>query len=446
VQLSNLPTVGRTDAEFYQPKFLKFDDLARSTGQRLGNLFSEIIQPTEFIRQYAPAGTGAQFWRAQNVRRGYVDIDDVECVDWATFQQVHKSHVREGDVLITRTGANAGDCAVVPPGTQNVAVSSHTLRLVPKDIEMGYAVGVFFASDYGRDILLRAVSGSSRPQITKEVLQSIFLPDFGPIKADLAELMRAFYREREHAETLYAEAETLLLAKLALDDLDLSHQPTYTQSYSQAWASGRWDAEYFHPEKWQALEQLDAIPGKTVDNYFLSVRQLLNPPERDTGEMVYNYDLTDALRFFLDDDVKLVSTYELGSTKKRFQSGDVVVSRLRSYLKEIAIVAASGSANCVGSSEFIVLRAKTKTVSPELLLVYLRCSLVQRVLKWCQDGSNHPRFRESELLNLKLPDRILGIQGDINRLIQDSIQVHRDARRLLEEAKQRVEEMVLGKE
>lgn len=444
MQLYNLPVVGRTDAEFYQPRFLKFDSLARNTGQRLDSLFFEIIQPTEFVREYAPAGTGAQFWRAQNVRRGYVDTDNVEFVDWAVFQQVHKSHVREGDVLITRTGANAGDCAVVPPGTQNIAVSSHTLRLVPKDIEMGYAVGVFFASDYGRDILLRAVSGSSRPQITKEVLRSIFLPDFGPIKADLTELMRAFYREREGVETLHAEAEALLLAELELDNLDLSHQPPYTQNYSQVWASGRFDAEYFHPEKWWILEQLDAIPGKTVGDCFGSVRELLSPPERETGEVVYNYDLTDALRFFLDDDVEPVPTHELGSTKKRFQRGDVVASRLRSYLKEIAIVASPDDANCVGSSEYIVLRARSTLVSPELLLVYLRSPSVQAVLKWCQDGSNHPRFKEDELLALKLPDHILKVQEDIKRLIWEGIQASRDSRRLLEEAKRRVEEMVLG--
>jgi len=228
VRLSDLAATGRTDAEFYQPGFLQFEGLARSTGQQLDNLFSEIIQPTEFIREYSPIGTCAHFWRTQNVRRGYVDTDNVEFIDWTIFSQVHNAHVQEGDVLITRTGANAGDCAVVPPGTQNVAVSSHTLRLVPKDVEIGYAVGVFFASDYGRDILLRTVSGSSRPQITKEMLQSIHLPDFRSIKAELTQLMRAFYRERERSKALYAEAETLLLAELGLDDLDLSHQSTYT--------------------------------------------------------------------------------------------------------------------------------------------------------------------------------------------------------------------------
>ncbi|MBK9617408.1 MAG: hypothetical protein IPO35_18630 [Uliginosibacterium sp.] len=58
----------------------------------------------------------------------------------------------------------------------------------------------------------------------------------------------------------------------------------------------------------------------------------------------------------------------------------------------------------VASTEFIVLRPKKGgLLSVEALLIYLRSRLPQIVFKWSQDGSNHPRFDERELLNLPLP-------------------------------------------
>ena len=163
----------------------------------------------------------------------------------------------------------------------------------------------------------------------------------------------------------------------------------------------------------------------------------------DFAAEVCNYDLTDALRFFLPD-IETMPTDELGSMKKRFQRGDIVVSRLRSYLKEIAIVEATSPA-CVGSSEFIVFRARPDAgVCPELLLVYLRSEPVQKVLRWCQDGSQHPRFKDNELLSLKLPDRILKVQDEVKAKVREAIQSFYDAQNLLERAKARVEELIEG--
>ena len=136
---------------------------------------------------------------------------------------------------------------------------------------------------------------------------------------------------------------------------------------------------------------------------------------------------------------------EIGSMKKRMKNGDVIVSRLRSYLKEIALVEVPKEIDCVGSSEFIVLRPQSTDVYPEVLPVYLRSEPVQTILKWSQDGSNHPRFQEEELLAIKLPDRVIKLQGELRKLVRSGIEAHRDAQRLLAEAKAEVERMIEGK-
>jgi len=446
VQLSDLAATGRTDAEFYQPRFLEFDNVARSTGEQLGNLFSEIIQPAEFIREYAPTDTGARFWRAQNIRRGYVDTGNVEFIDWTVFRQVSKSHVQEGDVLITRTGANAGDCAIVPRGVQSVAVSSHTLRLVPKDVEMGYAVGVFFASDCGRDILLRAVSGSSRPQITKGVLQSILLPGFRPIKAKLSRLMRAFYRERERTKALYAEAEALLLAELGLDDLDLSHQPTYTQSSSQAWAAGRLDAEYFQPKYCALLTRLQET-GQAVqlgDWLTEPVKRGVQPEYDDNGEVIVinsqhvgktHVEVEDNRRttrqFAEQNERALVRRYDvlLNST------GYITIGRCQTLLSDVTAVV---------DGHVSIIRPKSG-LDPVYLGLFLNSLPGQMQTERSWTGSSGQIELRSELIeNYTVWKPDVALQQRVHELVEGAHVAREEARRLLEEAKRRVEEMVLS--
>jgi type I restriction enzyme S subunit len=122
----------------------------------------------------------------------------------------------------------------------------------------------------------------------------------------------------------------------------------------------------------------------------------------------------------------------------------VVISRLRSYLKEIAVVRTSHALTTVGSSEFIVLRPTGDGLSAETLMVFLRCLLVQTVLRWSQDGSNHPRFAEEDLLAIPVPDTALCVQKKIDALVHEAIDAHREAARLLEQAKKTVEDMISG--
>jgi hypothetical protein len=47
-------------------------------------------------------------------------------------------------------------------------------------------------------------------------------------------------------------------------------------------------------------------------------------------------------------------------------------------------------------------------------------------------------------LAIKVPDKVLKIQGDIRKMIQEGIKAHKEAKRLLAEAKSEVERMIEG--
>ena len=69
---------------------------------------------------------------------------------------------------------------------------------------------------------------------------------------------------------------------------------------------------------------------------------------------------------------------------------------------------------------------------------------MQTVLKWSQDGSNHPRFAEEDLLAIPIPDAVLSVQKKIDALVKEAIEARRESARLLDEAKKTVEDMIAG--
>jgi restriction endonuclease S subunit len=125
--------------------------------------------------------------------------------------------------------------------------------------------------------------------------------------------------------------------------------------------------------------------------------------------------------------------------KKVFKDGDVVVSRLRAYLKEIAVVKFTDKIPTVGSSEFIVLRPKRGGIAPESLMIFLRSTPVQTILKWCQDGSQHPRFSEGDLLSIPLPDAVVEVSPQIAEVVKKGFAARQRARQRWGAAKGAVE-------
>ncbi len=93
----------------------------------------------------------------------------------------------------------------------------------------------------------------------------------------------------------------------------------------------------------------------------------------------------------------------------------------------------------VGSSEFIVLRSKGEDISPETLMTFIRSAPVQTILKWCQDGSQHPRFSESDLMSISVPDAVIQVSPEITKIVQDGFAARFRARKLLDAAKRAVE-------
>lgn len=433
----------RLEAEYYQPLYLENQNAILRSGlpvKRLHQLCKRVTDGSHVTPEYQE--TGVRFLMVRNLHEQRIDFDDVKFITPEMDRFLKQCKPAPGDILLTKVGT-IGISAIVPADAPdfNIFVSLAVIKGVPTELRA--YLSTLLKTRFCRLQAERAAKGISQPDLHIEDIREFLIPEpLGPFLDRIAAIIGKAHLLLQESSSNYDRSQSLLAAELGLNELELPAEGMATRRIGEVTAVGRFDAEYFHPQKAYVQAWLSDLPGKSIRDYFQSVREIYNPPARDTGHSILNFDLTDALRYFVDEDRPVVSEDEIGSIKKRISRSDVMVSRLRSYLREVALVDIPQNVGAVASSEFIVLRQRSEAVYPGALMVYLRSEPVQTILKWSQDGSNHPRFQEEELLAIKLPDRVIALQDDIRKLIQSGIVANRTAKRLLAEAKAEVERII----
>lgn len=425
----------RLDSEFSLKHSLAVVRSLRDAGaERFGESKPQIIHPHEITREYIDPD-GVWFFRAQNLRPLAIEDGDKVFVSAQDALTLGKNQLQNGDVVITRTGANAGDCALFFSDVPAVA-SSHTFIVRCDGWSHAYLVA-FFNSTYGRSQILKGRYGAAQPEVAPYYLRGIWIPRFSAaFDAGVGRLFERSREQRAQATAGLAAAEQTLLIALGLDDWHPPEPLTYVRRASEVAPSARFDALYFSPAKTESVGVLGEKGAKPLSAYFKPIRDMVSL-DAIGGARVMNFDVGAASRVVLDESSPSVENFD--SAKKRFHPGDVVISRLRHYLRQIAVVRMPADATVLGSSEFIVLRPISEALPQEALVLFLRCLPAQTILKYSQDGSHHPRFSDDDLLAIPVPDAMLAISAELTASVRIAHAARVEAQTLLARAQRAVE-------
>ena len=109
------------------------------------------------------------------------------------------------------------------------------------------------------------------------------------------------------------------------------------------------------------------------------------------------------------------------SLKKRARAGDLVVSRLRPYLRQVAFVhpdalRGAGARPIALSTEFYVLSPRSDA-SLAFLVPFLLSDAAQAHLAAAQEGGHHPRVPRSTLLAMRVPESLVANRTESSRAI-----------------------------
>lgn len=119
------------------------------------------------------------------------------------------------------------------------------------------------------------------------------------------------------------------------------------------------------------------------------------------------------------------------SNKKILKHGDVIISRLRPYLRQVAYVDLNTDEPLCASTEFYILRARNHE-SIAFLVPFLLSEAAQSVFANSVEGSQHPRFKEEDLLNLVVPSQLFEEREKISQDIKKAINLYREYEKSLE--------------
>ena len=389
------------------------------------------------------ADEGIPYYRGQDVTgRFFIDQATPNFITEQAFERPYmaRSHLQQGDVLLSIIGT-IGELSLVD--SQQLATCSCKLAILrPHAIEPEF-LATFLKCRHGNNQIKRLTRGAVQQGFLLEDVNQLAMPKFSDnFRHAVAKSVRTAREKQALTQIETERAQNALLSALGLAGWTPPEPLSYTARAADAFAAARLDAQYFMPAKLQMAAALQALPGQPLGERFKSVREMFEPSRADPDLFVRNFDLPDALEPILDDEKELTVSGDVGSLKKTMRNGDVAMSRLRAYLKETAVVRTSETNLTVGSSEFIVLRPinpKASKIAPETLMIFLRSTPVQTILKWCQDGSQHPRFSERDLLAIPVPDAVADASSEIEEMVQTAFAARARSRELLVSAKRAVE-------
>lgn len=195
--------------------------------------------------------------------------------------------------------------------------------------------------------------------------------------------------------------------------------------------------ERYHPSRTVAITSRRGL----ADLVDLSTQNASAPSLADKPVLVL--DTSHAYEGFVVCRHEPISAAALGSAKRRIQPGDVIISRLRPYLRQVAFVDAAlfrqvpGGNHVVASTEFFVLRSR-EHFPAAALVPFLLSPPVQAALAAGQEGGHHPRFSLDLLASLRVPDRLVAqanpLAGRVRALAQRLRRSLRDSQQLISEA------------
>ncbi|MFU2157964.1 hypothetical protein [Caldisericum sp. AR60] len=191
--------------------------------------------------------------------------------------------------------------------------------------------------------------------------------------------------------------------------------------------------EFYHPAKIVSKRYLENAGSKRIKDCFYNVREIFDPKNKRLTREGIVFDLSDVTSYFLYGGKKVTSSEEVGSAKKIFFENDVLISRLRPYLKEVSFIGFNEKLK-LASTEFVVLRQKDKNYYPETLFAYLISKEVQNILAWSITGTEHPRFNEDYFLKLTLPNFSEETQKKIKTIVQSAWKIFLDSLELYSQA------------
>jgi restriction endonuclease S subunit len=445
---------GRFDPAFYKPEYSNI--LKKTvTWVMMKNISFSIQHPPEYERKYSE--TGLQLIRSQNVRPTGLNLEESPVYFSLEFLKNKKViFPQSGDILVVRSGVNAGDVTVIEKDIDNAIIGADNLLIKPDLTKVTPKfVQIFFYTKVGRKILNRYLTGATNKHISPYYMAKVNFPlvemgtQFNCIDIFENGLIQKNKKETQ-AKQLLASIDGYLLNELGITlpekDNSLENR-IFTTSLSKV-SGGRFDP--LNVIKFEYLQKQQSRYEKVKFKELL-----LSNPQYGANLEAIDGDRSKDIRY-----IRITDIDEYGNLRNSEWKTAKTINSIYKLNKDDILIARTGAT--VGKSyihkdesldaifagyliRFIVDKTK---VLPEYVFYYLNTSIYSFWISAIQRPSAQPNINSKEYKSLIIPippiDKQNEIADHISHLRAKVRQLQHEALEELEKAKLEVEKIILN--
>ncbi|EAI9508474.1 restriction endonuclease subunit S [Campylobacter coli] len=399
------------------------------------------------------------------------DIDNMLCnFEVKKYALIDKNELQTfrlnyGDVLFNRTNSYefVGRTGIFYNNRENFVFASYLVRLVcNKEILLPEYLTVFLNTHIGKkEIRRRARPSINQTNVNPEELKEIKIPIFPmEFQLEIQNLVKDSHKALEESKELYKKAEETLYLELGLDPknplqslLDSkTNIPTNSLNISirtlkeSFLKTGRLDSEYYQ-KKYEINEKIIMNKKYTVLDNLVSITKSIEP-----GSNLYKNKGIPFIR------VTNLTQYGLSEGDVFLDEKDFFPQYLQIlYPKKDTILFSKdgsvGIAYCVKEDKEVItsgailhLNIKDKeNILPEYLTLFLNSIFVKLQAQRDCGGSIISHWRIEDIKKVLVAILDIKIQEKIAKYIQESFNLRKKSKQLLDNAKNKVEEQIQGK-
>jgi len=448
IQKSKLEETKRFDAEYYQPEYLAVEKKLNSIKTKT---IHEVAKSVVNFGAYSLCNSiqwqdsGVPYLNVQDIKEGYINLDDTKFISEKVNEILEKSKVQEGQVILTMAGT-IGNVAVAHKIPLKVNSNQATAKITFKKDISPYFITAFLNSYYGRNQIIREIVSSVQPNIFLFQIKNFKIPVASKNKQN--EVEKIYIRgldKFKNSKSLYQQAKDLLLDELKIKNLDLEDKLNYVVKLSEAESLKREDAEYFQPKYKNLIEHLKKNCNGVLLGDLASIKKGIEPGADaylDSGKQfirvssMSKYGINDNDQKYLTEDL-----YNELKEKHEPKKGEILLTKDAS--PGIAYVLKNNIEGII-SGGVLRLKLKNKNIEGEYLALCLNSIVGQMHAERDAGGSIIKHWKPEQIKNVVIPVLSKQIQQKISSLVCESFEKRIKAKELLEEAKRKVEEMIEG--
>lgn len=435
----------RIDAEYYLPEYINLENkILNFTNYKLwkdieGKFITGPFGSAFNVENYTK-DSSYRYIRGKDVKDFFLLSDDNVYIPQKDFERLGKYSLVEGDILVSVVGT-LGNTTVIDRGSLPAIFSCKSTAFRTNSINPFFLIA-YLNCLYGRKLLQRKVRGAVQTGLNIDDLKllPIYLPDI-EFQNIIAKVVIEAKNNFDKSKVLYLQAEHLLLKELGIKDIDISHESCYEVNSGDVITANRIDAEYYQPKYEKIIKKIKEHPYNAIGNMFRLVKGI------EPGSSAY----CDYGKPFIR--VSNLTKFEINNNNQQYLSEKTYSELKTNYnpLQSEILLSKDATPGIAyhlnGPIEGIIsggiLRLQSLSdIKKEYVCLMINSIVGQSQIERDSGGSVINHWKPSQVRNTLIPMLPDKIQEKIESLCLESHSARRQAKRLLEEAKLKVEEMI----